>query len=143
MAKNSAFKFYIKKLFVFGVTYIEKSNDKRKYVHSSYGITFDGKAEWNFVSGSGRNVLIFDVDNISSSHTGIRNNYFLVLGEGDTFGINGSFGAPEKKFSISFSNANTKFCLNLHYMLIITICLVTEKKIYKFSAINKNVNFPN
>ena len=42
-------------------------------------------------------------------------NNFLILAEGDTFGINASFGAPEKTFSINFSKANTKFCLSLHY----------------------------
>ena len=36
-----------------------------------------------------------------------------MLSEGDTFGINGSFGVPEKKFGINFSN--DKFCLMLHY----------------------------
>ena len=38
-----------------------------------------------------------------------------MLGEGDTFGINGSFGAPEKKICINSSKENTKFCLSLHY----------------------------
>ena len=38
-----------------------------------------------------------------------------MLGEGTTFAINGSFGSPEKKFNISFSKANTKLCLSLHY----------------------------
>ena len=38
-----------------------------------------------------------------------------MLGEGPTFGINGSFGSPEKKFSINFSKENTKVYLNLHY----------------------------
>ena len=36
-------------------------------------------------------------------------NYFLVLGEGPTFGINRSFGSPEKRSSINFSKANTNF----------------------------------
>ena len=40
-----------------------------------------------------------------------------MLGEGDTFGTNGSFGAPEKKFGINFSNAKTKFCLSLKFCL--------------------------
>ena len=35
--------------------------------------------------------------------------------ERDTFGINRSFDAPEKIFSIIFSKTNTKFCLSLHY----------------------------
>ena len=38
-----------------------------------------------------------------------------MLGEGDTFSINESFGAPEKEFSINLSKANIKFCLSLHY----------------------------
>ena len=35
----------------------------------------------------------------------IAKNIFLVLGEGDTFGINQSFDAPEKAFNINFSKA--------------------------------------
>ena len=71
-----------------------------------------------------RNVAIFSVDNSSSS----RNNYlkydFLILGEGDTFGINGSFGAQKNSisinfninsFSINFSKRKAKFYLSLHY----------------------------
>ena len=46
-----------------------------------------------------------------------------MLGEGDTFGINGSFGVPEKKFSINFSKVMTKFCL----MLMVTIIFVNGK----------------
>ena len=32
-----------------------------------------------------------------------------------TYGINRSFGSPEKKFNINFTKANTKFRLSLHY----------------------------
>ena len=35
----------------------------------------------------------------------IAKNIFLVLGEGDTFGINQSFDAPEKTFNVNFSKA--------------------------------------
>ena len=35
------------------------------------------------------------------------------LGEGPIDGINGSTGAVEKKLSIDFSKAKTKFCLSL------------------------------
>ena len=42
-------------------------------------------------------------------------NNFLVLGEGHSFWINGSFDSAEKKFSINFRKANTKFSLSLHY----------------------------
>ena len=88
---------------LFGATNIVKSSDKEKYVYSGDGIAFDGKVEWSFGKDYARNVLMFVVDNSSSSHADNLKNNFLVLGEGNTFGINGSFGAPEKKFSISFS----------------------------------------
>ena len=45
----------------------------------------------------------------------IANNKYFALLERDTFGINESFGAPEKKFSVNFSRPKTQFCLGLHY----------------------------
>ena len=73
--------------------------------------------------------MTFGVDNSSSSHSENRNNNFLVLGEGPVYGINGSFGSPEKKFTVSFSKANTKCCLVLHFtMLIIVDYLLMQKK---------------
>ena len=60
--------------------------------------------------------VIFGVDISSASfHADNLKNNFLVLGEGNTFGINGSFGTTEEKSSINFSKVNTKFCLSLHY----------------------------
>ena len=56
----------------------------------SYGIAFDGKGSWSFNENSTRNTIIFGVDNSSLSHTD-------NLGKEDTFCINESFGAPEKK----------------------------------------------
>ena len=38
-----------------------------------------------------------------------------MLGEGSTYGINGSFGALEKKFIITVSETKTTFWLSLHY----------------------------
>ena len=66
-------------------------------MYSSYRITFDRKGEWSFGNDSARNVIIFGVDNNWSSHTVNVYNDFLILGEGPSFGINGSFGALEKK----------------------------------------------
>ena len=37
----------------------------------------------------------------------------MLIGEGPNFGINGSFGSVEKKFSISFSKVNKKIYLSL------------------------------
>ena len=51
-----------------------------------------------------------------------------MLGEGDTFDISGSFGGPEKKSSINFSKAKTKFFLICHYNGDNNYLFVNEKK---------------
>ena len=91
---------------------IVKNSDKGKYVYSGHEIAFDGKGEWSFDNDYTRNVIILGVDNSSLSPADNPKNNFLILGEGDTFGINRSFGGAEKKFSINFSKANTIFCLS-------------------------------
>ena len=84
-------------------------------MYSGYGITFDSASSWSFDNDTVRNVVAFDVDNNLSSHSDNLKNNFLMLGEGPSFGINGSFGSPDKKISISFSKGNTKFSLSLYY----------------------------
>ena len=84
-------------------------------MYSGCGMRFGGAGSWSFDNDTARNVLIFGVDNRSSSYVENRKNNFLVLGEGPTFRINGSFVSPEKNVSINFSKANTKLCLSLHY----------------------------
>ena len=94
---------------------VVKSSDKEKQVYNGYVITFDSASSWSFDNESAKNVIIFGVDNSSSSHADNRKDHFFVLGEYPTFGINGGFGSPQKKFSVDFSKANTKFCLSLYY----------------------------
>ena len=98
----------------FGATNVRKNSDKSKWAYTGYGIVFDGGGSWSFGNDFVRNVIIFGVDNSSSSHTDNHKNNFLVLGEGTTYDINGSFGAAEKKFSINFTKARTKFCLGFY-----------------------------
>ena len=105
-----------------------KNSDKEKYVYSGYGILFDSAGSWSFDNDSAGNVTIFGADNSSSSHSDNRKNIFLILGEGPTFGINGSFESREKKFSINFSKSNTKFCLSLRYNIDNSYLLVYGKK---------------
>ena len=125
---------------LFGATNIVKISDKEKYVYSGYGITFYDAGSWSFGKGTTRNVIIFGVDNSSSSHVDNLKNDFLILGLGPTYGINGSFGSPEKKFSINFTKTNTKFCLCLHYNADNSYLFVNGKGIIKFKANNKNVS---
>ena len=93
--RNSTNNFKFKNR-LFCTTNIVKNSDKEKYVYSGYGITFDTASSLSFNNGTARNVIIFGVDNSWSSHADNHKNNFLVLGEGPTFGINGSFGSPGK-----------------------------------------------
>ena len=68
-----------------GATNIVKNSDKKRYVYSGYGIAFDVKCECSF-----------------------KNN-FLILGEGDTFDVNGSNGAPEKSLNLILVNQTQNF----------------------------------
>ena len=51
---------------------------------------------WNFGDYFARNVIIFDIDNTSSSHADNLKNNFLVLGKGPTYGIYKGFGSLGK-----------------------------------------------
>ena len=95
----------------FGMTSIVKNSEKYKCVYnaSGYEIAFDGRNWWNFRNSTARNFIIFGVDNISLSLIDNLKKIFLILGLRQTYGINGSFGKPEKKVSINFTIANTKF----------------------------------
>ena len=75
---------------------IVKNSDNGKWVYSGYGITFDSVGSWNFDNEFPRKVTIFGVDNRSSCYADNWKNYFLVLGESQIFGINGSFGSEKK-----------------------------------------------
>ena len=98
------FKF---KNFVFEPTSVIKSSDKEKYVYSGYEVTFECEGLWHIMDNDiTRNVMNFGVDNSSLFHIDNCKKNFLVLGEGPTFGINGTFGSSEKKFNINFSKAN-------------------------------------
>ena len=129
------------KICLFGATNIVKNSDKEKDVHSDYRISFDGKVERRCGNDYARNVIIFGIDNSSSSHADNLKNSFLILAEGDTFGINGSFGAPAKQFSMNFSKIDIKFCLSLHYNVENSYLFVNGKEILKFLANNKMLIF--
>ena len=139
--KNPTNNFIFKNC-LFGATDIAKISDKEKYVYSGYGITFNSTDWWSFSNDIAKNVIIFGVDNSSSSYVDNRKNNFLILGLDPTFEINGNFCSPEKIISINFTKANTKFCLSLHYNVDNSYLFVNEKEIIKLKVDNRNVNFP-
>ena len=61
---------------MFVATNIVKSSDKEKWLYSDYGIAFDGERLWNFGKDLARNVVVFGLDNILSSHTDNGKNKF-------------------------------------------------------------------
>ena len=63
------------------------------------------------------------------------------MSKGPTYGINGNFGAPEKKLSVNFRKENKKFCFSLRYNGDNSYLLVNGIEIFKFRADNKNVTF--
>ena len=81
---------------MFGPTNIAQNNDKSKWVYSCIEIAFDGNIKSYFANGSAGKVLVFGVNNSSSSSTINYKNGCLVLDEGDIFGIFGGFSATEK-----------------------------------------------
>ena len=52
---------------VFGATDIVKNSDEEKYVYRGYRITFDSAGSSSFDNDFAKNVIIFGVDNSSSS----------------------------------------------------------------------------
>ena len=98
-------------------------------MYSGYGIVFDSSDSWSFNNDTPRNVIIFYVNDNSSSHADNCKNNVLVLSEGPTLGINGSFGWPEKKFSINFSKAKNNYAWVCVIMLIIVISFLIGLKL--------------
>ena len=110
-------------------------------MYSDHGTAIDGKGRCSFGYDSTKNVISFGFANSSSSHADNCKSNCLVLDQGDTFGINGSFGAPEKLFSINFSKGKTKFCFSLHYKGNNSDLFLNGKN-FKFKTNNGNDNFP-
>ena len=106
-----------------------------------HGITFDSAGSRSFGNDFVRNVVIFGVGNTSSSQADNRKNNFLILGEVPTYGINVSFGSPEKKFNINFTKTNTKFCSVYIIILVIVVCLLMEKKSLNSKLTTKMLTF--
>ena len=110
-------------------------------MYNGCGIAFDGKDAWSFVNEYPWNLLIFGGDNSSSSHAHNHKNKFLVLGEGSSFNINGSFSAPGKKIIINFIKVKTELSLSLHYNSDNSYLFVNGKEIFKLKVNNVNLNY--
>ena len=68
-----------------------------------------------FTSDWGKNVIIFGVDNSLSVLIDKRKKIMLILGEGQTDGLDDTKIATEDKYSINITESRKKNCLSLHY----------------------------
>ena len=64
-----------------------------------------------------------------------------MLGEGDTFGINGGLGEPKKRKVLILVKQRQNFAWVSITMVIIVICLLTGKKIKSLKQIIKMSTF--
>ena len=117
---------------LFGRVKLVKNAVKSKVIYDGRPITFDGESSYSFGNDFDRNVVIFVVDNSSSSHTKNRKNNFLVFGEGPADVINDSTDAAKKKVRINLSKANKNFCISLHNNDDESYLNVNKTEIYKY-----------
>ena len=99
---------------LFGAVTLTKNADIEKYKYSGYGIGFDRRSSFSFMSGGlGQNVLIFGADMSNSIHIDNKGKNILALGRGPTQGLESTLTA-EKMYSINFTVTKKKLCLSLH-----------------------------
>ena len=120
--KNHLRNFTLKNGF-FGAFNTGKRNDNEKHLYSGYKIAFDWKGSWSFNDEFARNVIVFGVDNSSSSQTDNLKHDFVTSGEGDNFKTNGSLGEPEKNLMLILVKQRQSFVWICIIMLIIVIYL--------------------
>ena len=74
-----------------GPVKLNKNANIDKYKYSGYGIIFDRRVSFVFLSGGFRcNVIIFGADMSSSVHVDNNKKDILILGEGRTQGLDGT-----------------------------------------------------
>ena len=87
----------------------------KKVVTGFDGTGFDRHGSFSFPgTGLGRNVIIFGVDMSSSTKIDNRKEDILILGKGQTQGLEHAWSA-EKMYSVNFIVTGKKFCLSMHF----------------------------
>ena len=81
-------------------------------------------------------ILIFGVDMSSSVDANIRNKDILILGKGETQGLDNTTLTVEAECPINFSRSQRKFCLSLHYNGSNSFLFANGTKIHQFKAKN-------
>ena len=114
---------------------LTKNADPDKCKYSRYSIGLDLCLEFLLPDGSmGKNLIIFRVYMSSSVHIDNKKIYILILGKGQTQGLDDTMLTAEAQYSINFSRSNKKFCLSLHYNGSNSFLFVNATKIYQFKV---------
>ena len=100
---------------LFGAVTLTKNANINKYGYSGYGLGYDRRGSFSFLSGGfGQHVLIFGVDMSSSTHIDNKKKEILVLGIGPTQGLEHTLTA-EKMYSINFTVKEILFKFTLQW----------------------------
>ena len=125
---------------MFGEANLTKNTDIDKYKYSGYGIGFDARGTLSFPAGGiDQNIIIFGGDMNSFVHANNRTKNILIIGEGNTQGLDDTTLIVEKMYSISFIVSARKFCLILHYNGDNSYLFVNGTEIIKFKAKNSEI----
>ena len=96
---------------------------------------FDFSSEFSFTDGSmGKNVIIFGDDKRSSVHIDNKDKDILILGEGQTQGLDDTTITAEAKYPVNFTQPRKRFVLSLYYHESNSFLFVNATKIYQFKA---------
>ena len=110
-------------------------------MYSDYKIADDEESEWSFDNDYARNVIIFGVDNSSSSHTNNLQNNFLILGEGDTLILILVLLYQKKSLVLILVKKMQHFVWAYIIMLTKVICLLMEEKYLNLKPTIKMLTF--
>ena len=119
---------------LFRAVTLTKNTDVDKHGYSGYSIGFDRRSSFSFPCGGfGQNIIIFGEDMSSSSHIDNKKKDILIIGKGQTQGLEHTLTA-EKMYSINFTVTKKLFCLSLHYNGANSYLFVNGTEIYTFKA---------
>ena len=119
---------------LFGAVNLTENNNFDKYKYSGYGIEFDMTGTFSVANGFGKNIITFDADMRPSVYIDNKKNDILILGKDPTQGLDVTTLTAEKLYSISFTEHDKNFCLNLHYSGANSYLFVYGAEIIKFKA---------
>ena len=82
----------------------------------------------------GKNVIIFGDDKRSSVHIDNKDKDILILGEGQTQGLDDTTITAEAKYPVNFTQPRKRFVLSLYYHESNSFLFVNATKTYQFKA---------